>query len=148
MCAFGNGLTVFDFYITITAIGVTGIAFFIAGRFFLIFQIGRALMIGGIHCTVGCLTNRANSFVNTSSFTAGVGSLIKLCTEVAGVPMVCAIGFPLTVSIGILAGSRNIAAGRNLGAAIGAPSITGVAFFTTSGFFRITHLSMLVIRGI
>ena len=62
--------------------------------------------------------------------------------------MVCAVGLPLAVSIGMLAGSRNITAGRNLGAAIGAPRITGVAFFTTSGFFRITHFSMLVIRGI
>ena len=148
MCTFCNGLTVFYFYVTITAIGISGIAFLITGRFFLIFQISRAFMIGGVHCTVSCLTNCADGFVNTSSLTTAMGSHIKPCTEVAGVPMACAVGLPLAVSIGMLAGSRNIAAGKNLGAAIGAPGISGVTFFTTSGIFGITHFGVLVIRGI
>ena len=88
MCAFCDGLTIFDSYITITAIGISGIAFLIAGRFFLIFQISRAFMIGGVHCTVSCLTNCADGFVNTSSLTAAVSSYIKLCSEVAGIPSI------------------------------------------------------------
>ncbi len=45
MCFLGNGLTVFNLYITIAAIGIAGIAFFVAGSFLLILYIGCAFMI-------------------------------------------------------------------------------------------------------
>ena len=58
---------------------------------------------------------RALCLLFAGSFTTGMGSDIKLSAKVASMPMICAVGFPLAVSIGMLAGSRNIAAGRNLG---------------------------------
>ena len=63
-------------------------------------------------------------------------------------PMICAVGFPLAVSIGMLAGGRNITSGGNLSITIDAPSVTDVAFFTTSGFFRITHFGVLMVGRI
>ena len=62
--------------------------------------------------------------------------------------MIRAVCFPFAVIIGMFAGSRNIAAGRNLGVAIVAPSIAGVTFFTAGGIFCITHLCMLMVGRI
>ena len=62
--------------------------------------------------------------------------------------MVLAVCFPFAVGIGMLAGGRNIIAGGNLGVAIGAPSIAGVALLAAGGIFGITHLSVLMVGRI
>ena len=36
--------------------------------------------------------------------TAVVRRNIKLCAEITGMPMICAVGFPLAVNIGMIAG--------------------------------------------
>ena len=62
--------------------------------------------------------------------------------------MVRAVGLPLAVNIGMLAGSKNITTGGNFSISIGTTGIAGIAFFPAGSIFCITHLCMLVIRGI
>lgn len=105
-------------------------------------------MIACIKRSVRMSAFRAFGLIFAGSFTAVVCRNIKLCAEITGVPMIYAIGFPFTIGIGMLAGGRNIIAGGNLGTAIGAPCIAGVAFFTAGSVFCITHLGVLMVGRI
>ena len=40
----------------------------------------------------------------STPITAVVRRNIKLCAEITGMPMICAVGFPLAVNIGMIAG--------------------------------------------
>ena len=88
---------------------------------------------------------RAFCLLFASGFTTGMGSDIKLSAKVASMPMICAVGLPLAVSIGMLAGGRNIASGGNFSVAIDAPSVTGIPAFTAGSVFCVTHFGVLMV---
>ena len=70
---------------------------------------------------------------------------IELRSEIAGMPVIGSVGFPLAVNINMFSGGRNRLAACNLRIAVGTPYIAGVARFATGSVFSVTNLGMLMV---
>ena len=126
---------------------VAGVAFFTTSGIFGITHFG-VLVIRGINIAVFDSAHCAFGFTDASSLSAAMSCYIKLCAEITGMPMICAVGFPLAVSICMITGCRNFTACLNFSVAIGTPNVACIALFAASGIFCTTHFGVLVIGKI
>ena len=77
-----------------------------------------------------------------------MSSNIELRSEIACMPVIGSVGFPLAVNINMFFGGRNRLAGCNLRITVGTPCIACVARFTAGCNFGIAYFCVLVIRSI
>ena len=93
-------------------------------------------------------TYRAFCLLFAGSLSAAVSGYIKLCAEIAGMPMIRAVCFPFAVIIGMFTGGRDITSGGNLSIAIGTPSVTGIPLLAAGSVFCVTHLGVFMVGRI
>ena len=147
MIELGNYCAFFNHLIAVQAPFITGITLGFLSSGYSASYLGVDVIVGGKVAVLNS-ANLAFRFGMTCGFAADVGSYIELCTEIADMPMICTIGFPLPIRIYMLACSRNLVTYCNFSIAVRTPNVASIALFTTGSFFCIARLCMFVIRGI
>ena len=134
--------------VAIGAPSIAGVPLLAAGGIFGITHLS-VLMVGRINCTVFHLAHRADCFVHTGSFAAGVSRFINNIAAADRLTL-----FPVARFIGCPNGSRIMSAFSDrltladLFVASSAIGITGVAFIVASCFFLIFQISLADMVGI
>ena len=143
-----NSSTCCDLGVTVSTVGIAGVALFVAGCFLLTNQVGFASVIGSIQAAVSSATSGADCLVLTGSSAAGMIGVIKLGATCAGMEVLSFIGLPLAVGINMIAGCIDGSASCDLSIAVGTPGIAGVAGILTRRSCSITDLSVLVVVSV
>ena len=105
MIELGNYCAFFNHLIAVQAPFITGITLGFLSSGYSASYLGVDVIVGGKVAVLNS-ANLAFRFGMTCGFAADVGSYIELCTEIADMPMICTIGFPLPIRIYMLACSR------------------------------------------
>ena len=112
-----NRSTGCDLNITVRAVGITGVARLVARSLLLSYEISSSLMVVCVQFAISSSTYRARSLNLTSSFATSMFCLIKFSAASTSMEMMCAIGFPIIISVYVITGRINCSTSCNLGVA-------------------------------
>ena len=104
MIAHLNRSTGCDLNITVRAIGITCVARLVARSLLLSYEISSSLMVVCVQFAISSSTYRARSLNLTSSFATSMFCLIKFSAASTSMEMMCAIGFPIIISVYVITG--------------------------------------------